>query len=799
MKGIDISKSDATILEHCNACGRIINQLVQKGVECLDSIDESPCFYKADDFEKYLLQCVFEAYTDKHKFYIKPIIRSDGKYDHYNNIYEGDYALESFLLDGDSDVLLVNGEAGIGKSSFMRELYLSTSLYSLNNNGTILPLFFQGEDYGSDNMKPAEWINMTLDNKYKYLEFSPAFFNPNVCVVFFIDAINDIQFTDYADFSRKLYLWQNYIENVLGRYKNAKVVISSRYLECLTNFEIRNYTRLFIQPFNDKQVSKFLEVSGLTEERRQTIMKLIKANDELGFLRIPFFLNKILLSSGEKLENKTEVINAFINFLFKKNTPFIRDRKEVYTEFGQRIVDVRLNGTTFLKAIEELAYNCQNTGTLEFDDTVVIKLVHEDKSFFMDIAISNGIFTKSGSKFSHVIFQEYFAGRRIATFLPDKYGISDLLVFDSQVHLKQALKHVYNLIGSKERFISILLDASRYEIAGECVLENRDNEMKRTVANAITQSLKGRMISHESNRLGLLLGRLGDIRFPIYDQNYYEPPTEYVESVRLYVGKYPITNREYMYFVKDGGYKDEKYWNPPSDAWFNREKKIQSICSFWDEIQEKLNKSKESFFDFCLSHEFDKELIANLVYFKAISKEDLENMVRYLYRDEKDAVPLMWGNPVYSNPSQPVVGISWFEAFAYCNWLSAKTNKKYRLLTSEEWEKTANSRRRVYVYGNRFNKELSNTMESGMKTITAVGICSENCTQDGIYDLSGNIFEWTSSIYHETEKGPLYTQYICKGGSWIQDKERATSRYVGRGMAWVRNLDLGFRVCADES
>lgn len=192
-------------------------------------------------------------------------------------------------------------------------------------------------------------------------------------------------------------------------------------------------------------------------------------------------------------------------------------------------------------------------------------------------------------------------------------------------------------------------------------------------------------------------------------------------------------------------------------------------------------------------------MIANLVYFKKISTTDLETMIRGLYNDERDSVPLMWNNPVYNNPSQPVVGISWFEAFAYCKWLSKKTGKNYRMLTNSEWEVVADSNRRSYVYGNRFNPAISNSLETGLKRAVVVGICDANCTQDGIYDLTGNIFEWTSSIYNSSSKGGLYTQYICKGGSWIQPADRALSTYVGRGMGWVRNLDLGFRVCVDEN
>ena len=788
-------------ITHCNICDQIIYALCNEGFSALEnlSLEQSPCMYKTDDIQKYLLRCILESYTDKHNDYIKPTIRSDGKYDHYNNTFKGDYNLEDFLVNGDSDILLVNGEAGIGKSTFMKELFLTVSLFSLRNDCHLIPIFFQGEDFGSDDKRPEEWVQNLLSDRYKYLNFEPAYYNPNVSVVFFIDAINDMQYSTYDDFYKKLDKWQNYIETILGRYKNFKVIISSRYLEYLANFEIRNYTRLFIQPLDDDQVFAFIDKTSISAKQKKSLRKYIAQNEDMPFLRIPFFLNKLLSFPFEILHNKTEVINTFINSIFLKKTHFIRERKETYIEFGKKVTDIRLNGTTFLNALEDLAFKCQSNGTLEFANKDIQEILHADIQNVMDLAINNSIFSKVGNKFAHSIFQEYFSGRKIAKQLPEKYRISDLLAIDSEVPLLQSLKHVYNFIDSKDVFIRMLLENQKIEIAAECVLENKDSKLERLVAYQIADVLKTKKISNESFNVGLLLGRLGDVRFPIDDKdNFFIPPTKFVSKASVKVGIYPVTNREYAFFVYDGGYSNPKYWPSPADEWFNREQKIQSICSFWNHIQDRLNRSAKDFFDFCFKNEFDKELIANLVYFKAISKKDLENMVRDLYNPSKDEYPLMWGNPVYSNPSQPVVGISWFEAYAYCNWLSEKTGKNYRLLTKNEWEQTANLRR-TYVYGNRFKKEFSNTVETGLNKIAVVGICSSNCTYDGIYDMSGNIFEWTSSEYQKSLNGALYTQYICKGGSWIQDASRAASSYVGRGMAWVRNLDLGFRVCLDEN
>ena len=122
---------------------------------------------------------------------------------------------------------------------------------------------------------------------------------------------------------------------------------------------------------------------------------------------------------------------------------------------------------------------------------------------------------------------------------------------------------------------------------------------------------------------------------------------------------------------------------------------------------------------------------------------------------------------------------------------------KRRILTNREWDIIARSDTRSYICDIDGGLKI-NTSEANLKRILPVGVLMYNKTPEGIYDINGNIYEWTSSLYQSNEES-FDSQYIVKGGSWVQSLERATSNYVGRAKSWCRNIDIGFRVCLDEN
>ena len=148
----------------------------------------------------------------------------------------------------------------------------------------------------------------------------------------------------------------------------------------------------------------------------------------------------------------------------------------------------------------------------------------------------------------------------------------------------------------------------------------------------------------------------------------------------------------------------------------------------------------------------------------------------------------------------PMQGISWFEADAYCLWLGK------RLPTEFEWEKAARGLEgNLYVWGNDFKRENANFG----KTIKSPAKQLEDLSEFGIYDLNGNVSEWTASWYQpypgssfvDPNFGKKYK--VIRGGAINKRehgflKEFALLPYRNFAPPKMRSWDTGFR-CARSS
>lgn len=140
--------------------------------------------------------------------------------------------------------------------------------------------------------------------------------------------------------------------------------------------------------------------------------------------------------------------------------------------------------------------------------------------------------------------------------------------------------------------------------------------------------------------------------------------------------------------------------------------------------------------------------------------------------------------------SNPITNVSWQDAVGYTDWLANKTGKHYRLPTEAEWE-----------YAARGGNQSKGNLYAGSNSLDSVGWYRDNSSgkpylvaqkrpnELGIYDMSGNVWEWCSDWYgadyyasspKDNPRGPASGTYrVLRGGSWFNTPDycQAAFRY----------------------
>jgi formylglycine-generating enzyme required for sulfatase activity len=222
-----------------------------------------------------------------------------------------------------------------------------------------------------------------------------------------------------------------------------------------------------------------------------------------------------------------------------------------------------------------------------------------------------------------------------------------------------------------------------------------------------------------------------------------EQPQHTVALNGYWIGRYPVTVGQYRAFLEAGGYARRSFWTRAGWAW----------C-------------------------------------QAVGRTQ----------------PDLWDDAVWAGDDRlPVVGVSWFEAYAYCQWLGEVAGRDYRLPSEAEWEKAARGTDgRPFPWGDLFDPGRCNTRVNGLGRTQPVGHCSPaGDSPYGCAEMVGNVSEWTASWFvsypyrvdggREDPAGE--SERVTRGGSWHSPVLRA--RTVSRGMndPFFTDSDLGFR-CA---
>jgi formylglycine-generating enzyme required for sulfatase activity len=158
---------------------------------------------------------------------------------------------------------------------------------------------------------------------------------------------------------------------------------------------------------------------------------------------------------------------------------------------------------------------------------------------------------------------------------------------------------------------------------------------------------------------------------------------------------------------------------------------------------------------------------------------------------------------------RPVINVSWEDAVKYVKWLSTQIGNRYRLPTEAEWEYAARSGGKDEIWAGTSEEErLADYAVFETRKTEPVG--SKNPNGFGLYDMSGNVWEWVEDCWHEN-----YTNAPEDGSSWLEANGGDCERRVMRGGSWgsepallrtssrtgayavTRYFTIGFRLAQD--
>lgn len=170
-----------------------------------------------------------------------------------------------------------------------------------------------------------------------------------------------------------------------------------------------------------------------------------------------------------------------------------------------------------------------------------------------------------------------------------------------------------------------------------------------------------------------------------------------------------------------------------------------------------------------------------------------------------------WESVMGSNPSYfrgaalPVESVSWDDIQEFIKKLNEKTGKKYSLPTEAEWEYAARGGKKSLGFKfSGYNKPKNVAWYDSNSGDRTRPVGKKEANELGIYDMSGNVWEWCHDWYsencyratsHENPKGPSIGEMrVLRGGSWRNPSDRCRSTYRSQGKPEDRHNSYGFRL-----
>lgn len=717
------------------------------------------------------------------------------------------------VMDGEKNLVLL-GDPGAGKTTFVDFVALCMAGHELNEEanlgllgdkwrqGWFLPVRVVLRDFVVQGL-PSIGQEASHWDLWRYLEAEVGKdFAPHLReylegerdrgVIILLDGFDEV-----PEANERRQQVMDVVQGFVERYAGCRFLLTSRvYAWKRQDWQLAGFAEARLAPFNEGQIEKFVEqwYKELSERRREMsplqaterakqLKQAILRNERLKKLAGRPLLLTLMTSlhawrGGDLPQRREKLYDRAVELLLQiwEGHRVVYDPDSQERESTQAIHDLlKADSEKLLKALEEVAYEVHAgqftlSGTADIPERTLAEAlwrIRGDQTIYPDQIIRHlqersGLLLQSGVKvykFPHRSFQEYLAARYLSGKEPAEAAVLMLqeperwqeVVLLAIAKIRETPPYVWQWVHAlapdlppNEPQQPEPNVAHAAYVAAMGVIENdlytdvpqtHEDKVQRLRCWLVVILEKGLLPARQRALAAHALACLADPRSDIMTlPPLLTSPILSTTGVSFEAGIYPVTNAQFNQFIEAGGYDlNRNWWRGEGCRW------LQNPPDYRGEVKQ----------------------------------------------------PRFWGQSDLNDANQPVVGVSYYEAEAFCGWLSHKYGREYRLPTEEEWLLLAQGTgRREYPWGNEWRDDAANTSESGINKPSAVGIFPEGVTPTGAHDCAGNIYDWCASWYDSQQ-----TRRVLRGGYWGSTQEEvrcSSSRY------WSNPNDcndrIGFRV-----
>lgn len=710
-------------------------------------------------------------------------------------------ALLKIIVD-DKRIALI-GEPGSGKSTTLQRLAYELAIKALENPLNPLPLYVRLGSYTGNDIN--EHFNLFFDSLplKSYL--------PNR-IVLLLDGLNEMPLEQVKN-----------VEEWLERNKTVSLIISCRKLDYLERK--LSLKRVDISPLDVRQIYKFIgnffedtdrdrlfwalagqetrlawewykRTAGFratfenfwfgqtqyaySYEVEKTIMKTVQDNlrqkkplpGMLDLVSNPFLLFTVIpiyMHNEEPPKNRGELFEQFIDLLIEK-------RGKISAKPDQPWIDEKVQKSAMAKLAYKMILERRGTSV---DELWVMDALNnlqsdQDPKSLIYFAASAGILeskrtgNKTNIRFTHQLLQEYFAALVMAEDVEKNESAVKYWPGDRWWEPTGWEETVMLLAGIQRdatdvvKWLTPINPTLAYRCATECGVPCDDEALN----DLYQPSEEARSTPIARAEWGRILAKKGDKRL----------------GVGLDLNGLPnIVWREV----------------PPGGFIMGGDEELKSIGLFWGRLSLKLD------YRFYIA-----KYPVTYEQFGTFVKNGYDNRkfwtIAGLRWKGHQKEPRFWEDEMFNISNHPVVGVTWYEAYAFTRWLDNEFRvNNYKIFDMDmsfcevslpleaEWEKAArHPDNRRFPWGNQYIPGYANIDETfqeaecgpyNLRRATAVGIYEGGKSDLGIYDLCGNVWEWCLSKWDIEYQFPENTDpegtehRSLRGGSWYNSVQFAPS------------------------